>query len=362
MLPSFSSYNSKSLYISINISLTMADLISRLQEAKDLEVSGKYLESDTFLTSIIEDAAQTQDPVLAALYNQRGIVRRMLRQYDKSLADYNSALGSISLQAIFGSNPKNEQDEQKALAYINIADIHRVAHNDFGSAHFSLDDALTYSGNGTLMHAKAVDQRGLVFVAQENYDSAIKSYKRAREICDALLQSNPGDKDIENRFGQVVHHLGDAYLLLQDPAKVGEAYDSSVTALATFTKLGDNQGIVNAVAAIGKIASIKNDYPGAIKNYLTAWDILKETGYDRAITWLAFDLAEAHLNNKNPQNAIPYLERFRDGVLGKQVTEHDNNIMKEPFRNLMLMYNSFEMKIDNFGNVEAQFAQLSEKN
>ena len=76
-----------------------------------------------------------------------------------------------------------------------------------------------------------VDQRGLVFIAQGDYSSAIQAYKKARGVCEDLMQSKPGDEDIENRFGQVVHHLGVAYVFLNEPERVDEAYESQITAL-----------------------------------------------------------------------------------------------------------------------------------
>jgi len=206
-----------------------------------------------------------------------------------------------------------------------------------------------------LMHAKAVDQRGLVFIAQEDYSSAIETYKTARNICEDLIKSNLGDKDLENRFGQIVHHLGVAYLFLNEPEIVDEAYESQVTALNTFVKLGDQQGIVNAVATIGKIGMIKKDYDEAIKQYERAYEILSETKYGRAITSLALDLAEANLQKGDTDRAIPYLVRFRDDILNQEVTNHDIQLMKDQFQNLYSLYASRNVTVDKFEQVTSKF-------
>ena len=297
----------------------MEDITSRLKEAKDLEVAGKYIEADDCLTSILENVrtVDAEKIIGAAILNQRGVVRRMLRRYDDSFHDYQEALSL------------DPNDFQRALAYINMADIQRVARSDFGAAHASLDEALTIAGNGTLLHAKAVDQRGLVFHGQKDYDSEIKAYKRAREVCEALMKKNPGDKDVENRFGQVILHLAGAYIASNEPAYVDEAYESQTTALEIFTRLGDQQGIVNTVSNMGKIAIIRNNPDEAIAQYTKAWDILKETGYGRAITAVAIRMAEAYLVKKDVAGAKPYLDRFNTGRINGEVTNHDLDVMKE---------------------------------
>lgn len=320
----------------------MADITTLLEEAKKLEVKGKYSEANDILTGAITHA-QSNEPLLASLFNHRGIVNRMLMQYDNAFSDYQTALK-------FGLD-----NEQRAFAHINMADIYRVAHSNFDAAHKCLDDALNYVEDGTLMHIKAVDQRGLVFVGQKDYDSAISSYEKARDICEKLLKSNSENKDIQNRFGQIVHHLGVAYLLLGDKNKVEDAYKSQLTALDTFIKLGDQQGIVNAVTTLGRIALIKKNYDETIVKYRKAWDILTDTEYKRGITSLALHLAEAYLNKEEKEKAVPYLKRFRDGILGEEITNHDRNLLKDRFDNLLELYGSSGLKIENFEKVEAIF-------
>jgi len=263
-------------------------------------------------------------------------------QYDEALSDYNAAF------------EVSESDEQKALACVNVADIQRVAQSKLSAAHCSIDEALTYCTNGSLMHAKAVDQRGLVFVAQKDYPSAIDAYKRARVVCEDLLNSETMDADTANRFGQIIHHLGVAYILLDNPEMVDEAYDSQINALAIFSELGDRQGVVNTVSTLGKIAMIEKDYGEAIKKYEQARGILEETGYSRAITSLSLNLAEAHLQEE-PEQATPYLKRFRDSILKKELTDQDIQGMQDQFNNMARLYDSSTLTIDGFEQVREIF-------
>jgi len=307
-----------------------------LKQAKELEVKGEYSKADNRLSFIIKETERYIDPdFLADALNHRGIVKRMLMQYDNALEYYEEALKI------------NSNAEQKAFANVNIADIYRVAKSDFRTAHFSLDEALSYAKNGSLMHAKAVDQRGLVFLAQKEYGSAIKSYQRAIDICKDLMTSNP-NKEIKSRFGQAVHHLGIAYIKLSKPEKVEEAYESQISALNVFKKLGDQQGIVNSVSALGQIAMIRNKPNESIKQYKEAWEILEKTGYERGKTALSLNLAEAYLTKKEPRKAIPYLEHFRDGIINQKITKHDINLMQNKFTKVVEMYNSCGLKINGF--------------
>ncbi|MBW3018587.1 tetratricopeptide repeat protein [Candidatus Woesearchaeota archaeon] len=321
----------------------MLDLQGRLDEAKGLAAHGRYQDACDKFSMLIDRVAlksvreiiipESQNQALVAdIFNHRGIAKRMLGQYDEALKDYNLAWAA------------SESDEQKAFAHINIADIERVAQSDFPAAHCSLDEALTFCENGSLMHAKAVDQRGLVFVGQEDYPSAIAAYKTARRICEALIFDH-ASAEIENRFGQVIHHLGAAYVALNDPEKVDEAYDSQITALDIFTRLGDQQGVVNAVRTIGMIAAIKEDYTEAIAQYERALNVLDETKYDRAIVAVSLDLAEAHLRNGEPEKAEPYLARFSDGVLNEEITDHDTQLMKDQFNNVLGLYGQIDEQV-----------------
>lgn len=331
----------------------LSELLDVLEKSRELEVKGKYQEADRILSSALERAEEFQDPIISTLYNQRGIVRRMLEEYDASFADYESALKA------------NPPKPQKALAYTNMADIYRVARSDFGAAHKSLDKAHESAEENSLMQAKAIDQRGLVLIAEEGYDMAINCYKQAREICESLLESEPENNDVRNRFAQTVHHLGVAYVLSGKPKLVEEAYESQITALSTFVRLGDQQGIVNAVTTLGQIAMIKEDSKNAILQYGTAWEILEKTGYKRGITSLALNLAETHLqraytigaarSNREPERAIPYLDRFTKEVLKKGITPHDISLMKNQFDKVYRAYTAFELKVDNFDKLKPIF-------
>src|SRR3989344_2014816 len=317
----------------------MNDLELRLEEAKGLATQNKHEEACNLFTLLIEEAQSVNDTILPEIFNYKGISMRMRRFYEKALIDYESAIAS---------DPDNEQ---MAFALINIADIHRVSNSDFSSAHYSLDEALTYAENGGLMHAKAVDQRGLVFLAQEIYGCSIGSHKRAITIYEKLIKSHLNNKDIMLGFGRAVQNLGAAYLLFNDHSKIDEAYNSQVDALKIFTSFQDQQGIVNCIVTMGDISKIKRDYSNSITQYENAWKILEETPNGRSITTLSLFLAELYLENQELEKATPYLERFGRGVINQELTRHDINLMRSRIDNTQRMYTTFrsdQLNVDNF--------------
>lgn len=215
-------------------------LEKKLEQGQELEVHGHYHEAYNILTEGIQ---QGRD-ILAQLLNQRGIVSRMLEEYDHALNDF---------QDVLKTNPS---DEQKALAYINIADIYRFAKKDYRSAHKYLDLAFYFIEKESLIHTKAEDQRGLIFVGEKNYPTAVEIYTKARRICEDLVQQDPEDKSVKNRLGQIIHHLGVAYYLL---GNYDEASKSQNHALEIFNELGDKRGIINCKTHLNKINRSKTD-------------------------------------------------------------------------------------------------------
>ena len=314
-----------------------------LKEAKELEVKGEYARADNRLSFVINESKECKDRnFLADALNHGGIVKRMLMQYDKALENYEEALEV---------HPSNEH---KAFAYVNIADIDRIARSDFNAAHDCLKKArlcarkIPYAKNRGVIYAKIEDQKGLVFLAQEKYGSAIESYQESIDIYNNLMKHHPTDKEIENRFGQALHHLGVAYIKLNKPKKVKEAYKSQKSALNVFRKLGDQQGIVNSVSALGEIAMIRNKPDESIKQYKEAWEILEKTGYERGKTALALNLAEAYLTKEQPKQAMRYIKIFYNGIINKKITEHDMKLMQNKINKVRKMYDSYNSnKLNN---------------
>jgi tetratricopeptide (TPR) repeat protein len=295
----------------------MASIDELLSKTKQYQVNGNFKQAEKEFSDLINLGRKLNDPTLALILNESGINKRMLGGsdplwYDKALEDFNDAFR-------FGNNT------QKAYALTNMADIYRVAKSNFTKAHTSLDKALIFCDNGSLMYAKVVDQRGLVFVGQSKFNSAIESYKQAEQICDKLLKKNPKDKDVQNRYSQILHHLGVAYDLSDKKNKRNEICFHQINAYKIFKKLGDKQGMMNSQISIARIQAQEKKYDLSLQNYKKAFKISVDIKEKRSITALALEMGELYLQKKDTSNAEKFFNRFIRGIKKEQITNHDLN-------------------------------------
>jgi tetratricopeptide (TPR) repeat protein len=345
---------------------TTQTLAEILEGSRKLENTGKRQEAVDFLSIEIGKANQINARYRADLFNQRGFVKRMMQKYDDAADDY--------AQALYCGNT----NAQLASAHINMADIHRVAKEDAPAAHASLDKALENTGRWTVLEAKAYDQRGMVFdYIEKKFPEAMAQYRRAQRTCEDIMENQPDNKEAENRFGQVILHLGYCYFEINDQTLLPKAYDTLNHALQIFQKHDDRQAIMNTVTSLGRLAMHHKDYDGAIAQYDQAWKILEETQHKGGICSLALHLAEAYLvkinSDKNPDSPhdIPgkersgeevlvtsYLERLRDGIrAGELTTPSDAKALKDRFNHLAELYNvTSNITVENFGEVYTFFA------
>jgi len=299
----------------------LLDLASTL-EIKEINLGGGNTNLINYADLLRIDIKDTNYDPRPQLFNERGFTRRMLGSKDKSYYD----LALQDFEAALASNP---DQEQAANAWINKADIYRVGKREFLKAHLCLDEALTYTGNQTLLHAKAVDQRGLVYAGQIDNNSAIVYYKRAKEIGEKLLATTPEDKEVQNRFGQVILHLGTAYVQLKDAGRVDEAYMEILSACDIFQRQKDQNGIVNAILVLGRISAIRNDYTAAAATYVQAMGHLNPEQDKRGVGVLSLHLAHAHIEQGQYSTAFDYLLTASEGVLQGDITAHDMGVLKD---------------------------------
>ncbi len=300
----------------------MVDLEFLIEKAKGHEMNGQYLEAEIVYSAAMDETRHIDHGseqgrlsvvrYLTSLHNHRGVARRMLRRYDEAMDDFRAAREQAA--------PFNNVDllDEMAHACINMADVQRVGYNNLPAAHQALDEVLRYTKPSSLTCAKAVDQRGLVLVAEKRFEEAILHYNISRMSCEDLLRSDPDNKDVQHRLSQVLLHLGFAYVQIDDSESLEKAYESQAAVIDTLVKLGDKNGIVNAVRTIGQISLRRGNPEEAVKQYTKAQDILQATGYDRATTILGLYLAQAHqdLSLKN-------MKTFRQGLEAGHVAEQD---------------------------------------
>ncbi len=335
-----------------------------LGQAKQLEREAKYQDGKALLTSSIEESL-TSFGYVSKLFNARGLFNRMLRDYESAFKDYEEALRFA------------QTDEDRALVYINMADIHRVGRKDTAAAHVALDYALSHVKPGSLRDAQASDQRGLIFHGDKQFPQAIAAFSRALDVCQTLADENKGNSDIENRLAQIWHHFGPTYVELKDDTKITTAYISQLHALEVFMRQSDQQGIINCVTVMGRICLINKNYDEAIKHYTEAAAVLEKTGYERAKTTLHLHLAEAYLAkvieaespkeislsaaqtfavNQEVQRALPHLDSFVNGVLVGNLTQQDMKNYGGRFDHVVQLYGRAQLSVSFFDQVKEKFA------
>jgi tetratricopeptide (TPR) repeat protein len=323
----------------------MANIEDLLEEGSNLEHVGKYDQAHQTYTTIIEQL-EFDDPRKAQTFNKRGVVSRMLRNYDDAFNDYTTA------------ETLTDDVEEKALAFVNMADIHRVAHNDHRAAHEVLDLALELAPNPSLVRAKALDQHGLVYFGTKDFEVALGCYEQAKEVCEQLDPEK--DPEVNKRLAQIISHEGASWIWIckeekvlgkLDPVSVEQAYESQLKAFNTFQEMGDQQNMVNTVANLGRLSVIADKPETAIPQYEQAWNVLEQTGYLRPKGILALHLAEAHFLLGQEEQAQPYLETFRDLAISGDVTEHDLGYLKDDFIKVTSLYEKTDLKINGLSDI-----------
>ncbi len=325
----------KTLKISCFDDVHMTDLTSLLKEPKQLAREGKFDEAIESYTKDIGrmtsnavtlhgDASPERSGMLAALLNGRGVMHRMKRDYVLASNDYLCAL-DISESV--------HHAEQSALSWVNIADLNRVWEGDFAKAHSNLDEGLALAPYGSLVDAQARDQRGLVFAGQKLFDCALAAYDDARRVAEELFEKEPEDEDVQNRLGQILHHIGAAYVYASDSAKFEDAYRSQQKALRIFETLHDAAGIANTVSTMGHLALAAGRYEEVIKIGERAWDLVTAMKYERGVRTVALNLAEAHLQQGRMEEAQPYLAALEENI--GQLGDNDAVLMDPQFQRVV---------------------------
>lgn len=319
---------------------------------EDLLEQGKKLpsaEAEKHFTETIEQAEKEgRKEFLAELYNRRGIARRMLGRFDDAFDDYKFAL--ICTQT-------TDDHEQMAFAHTNMADIHRVGNKNFGLAHVALDDALAHTGFGSLMHAKAADQRGLIFRGEGQYANALACYNNAITICNTLPKK---DEEIKNRLGQIYQHFGesafDLYQENKNEALLDQAYGSQEEVIKIFTEIENHNMVANAHKMMGLIALEKGDTDTALEHQLEAYRMACDiTKYPRSVGITALYVAEVHLTKNNEEEAVDYLVTFRDHILDGSIPKHDYKIIGKTYNNVMSIIESGPLEIEGLVELKERF-------
>jgi tetratricopeptide (TPR) repeat protein len=301
------------------IPFVMPNLDQVIGEITDLQYAGgrkNHILAWKRATEVIESGNGS-----VALYNMRGVSRRMIGDYNGAKGDFLAALTDDSVR-------------EKIRALVNLADIERVAYNHLDDALALLLMADIESEPKSLERVLVHNQRGLVYTAKmmkdpDCRDFAIQNYERAARICENSLDIE-GDRETRKRYADAL--CGLAYLSQRDLEKVV----LGKTALGHYEAVKDMRGQFSTLRNLGKAMYENADYGEASIVLDRAWTIAQEEDEPRAMASIALDLCEISFRQNDKSAGKKYYVRFIDSR--KALTRHDYHLMMPQIKRVEKIY------------------------
>lgn len=329
----------------------MPNLGEVIDRVMDLQYTGGTENHKRVITLTTDSMDCSAFGPVAELLNMRGISLRMLGHYDAASVNYEAALA-------FG-----KPETEVCRAYVNLADIERVAKSRFDSAHQLLDKAEEHAKPDSLERVIILNQRALVFTAQQAKDSrfiddVIKSYDEARRICESKLDLI-NHRESRKRCADILSGL--AYIYQQKYPALCTGYYQSVrlyrvayiyqqkyselalqlgkTALGHYEAVKDLRGQFNTLCNLGRAHRDRNDPEQAVTYLEKAWRMAQAEKEPRAMAAVALDLAESYYAKGDRYNGDCYWGTFNDTPQQKALTPHDIALMQKQIELVREFYN-----------------------
>jgi tetratricopeptide (TPR) repeat protein len=303
------------------ITVLMPQLDQIIEEITDLQYAGGKANHEKVIalaTEHIDGSAAS-----AALLNMRGVSERVIGQYEKAEKDYLAVLAT------------DDAHSEKIRAFVNLADIYRVAKANFVGAHEFLLMADLESKPDSLERVLVLNQRALVYTAEMvkdpgNRKYAIANYERAKKICDQSLDIKT-HRESRKRYADVLSGL--AYLQ-NDPEK---AIDLGRIALIHYEVVKDLRGQFNTLCNLGRTMLDQGDYHNANLMLEDAWSMALKENEPRAMATIALDLSELYFRTNKLSTGRYFYSRF-DELKDSALTLHDNQIMQPQIDHVKELY------------------------
>jgi len=167
------------------------------------------------------------------------------------------------------------------------------------------------SPNGRKALASALNNMGISYDMQGNYEKALDFYIQSLKIKEELDDKESIARSLNN-IGVVLSSLG----------KNREALPYYTQALDIKEELGDRPGMASQYINIGNIYKENNDLPRAMEFYRKALDIYRETGNQSGIASVLFNIGSVEARADNLRAARSYLRRSLE--LRRQMGEKES--------------------------------------
>lgn len=227
-----------------------------------------------------------------------------------------------------------------------------------------------YEKDGDYKHQEAILNLGDFYLAQAQYEKALKYYERYWDSCQAEdniqkyfnvmnsmgsahfmlsnyeeslkcyeisieLSRKTGDK---RKFANAVGNMGNVYKQL---GKYDKALDCFVTYRKISEEIGDKRGIGIATGNMGIIFKIRKDYSKAIECYSLYFNMSREIGFKKGMGISAGNLGNLYNELFKFDEALKYFEKQRD--IAKEI--NDKRQLGSVSANMgILYYNRGEVK------------------
>ena len=248
----------------------------------------------------------------------RGFTHRMLGNYEKAKRDF----VKVQIDLLPSSD-----HQARYQALIGLADIYRVGFNDPLKGHVILYEALLQD-SFPLLQAKAFDQAGLLWSAQDKVSVSILWYQGALAIANDLIkQSGEELSDQTPEFQELVANFYTHLGVAQETLGQESAADSQETALEIYQAISKPRGQLNALSTLGKIHTNLNHYQKALRCYELAADFTG--GNKRAEAGLYLAQTQALLGLKRVEDANTAFINFQNRLGPDGFTQHDQNLQRE---------------------------------
>lgn len=312
----------------------MANLTELLAEANDLQAKNDHEKAATVLTAALEQM-QPEYPAYAATRNNRGFSRVMTGDYDGAFEDNLTAL----------TQAKNDDKEQKARALVDMSYVLRVGYKQEEASRKACQIAAEVADDNTFIKAKALEFEGRTYIHKGQSEKMIACFSGARDVYQALLEENPDDKTLKQRLGDSLHSIGLGHYELKE---FDQAYKLQEEADAIHREIGNDVGRSNAVSRMGRIDFERGDYDKALTKYYQVNYFLTKMDHKRGLAINALAISQANLANNDPQEAIPYLEKFAKGISSGEMTQYDLEVDKKRVSDVIKRVMDLELEVEGF--------------
>ncbi|MBU0980285.1 MAG: hypothetical protein KJ709_05740 [Nanoarchaeota archaeon] len=305
----------------------MRDLEAVILRAKAAHRKGQFRKAANLLQEEILDICPY---IPAKVYNLMGVQQRMLGNYMFAIQHFKAAAKG------------NPPQDQKSLAYTNMADYSCVGENNLEGAEHSIDLALGEAPPASYAHAAAMNQRGLIYLARDDFVRASYAFGIAIDMLEPLVKQDFLDLDIKGRYAHALRHWAESFLLFGPAKKEHEKAEKfAQEALEIFYKLGDRNMVAKTNMTLGKLAMEREEFEEANRYFVHAKQAADETNYKRTLARLSFDRAELSLRDDYPSHAKSYLEEFGEHVRRGRLEEHDLHMLRKRFSLVKGLYENY---------------------